>query len=103
VKIVFLSQGWEDYLFWQEQDPKVAARVNELMRDAVRSPLNVDITTNSVTMHIIEDDLAGPEICVLFKTHFAGMLANSPFLLTEKITLQSRHPTMPIVLPRLLR
>jgi putative acetyltransferase len=29
-------------------------------------------------MHIIEDDLAGPEIRALLETHFAGMLANSP-------------------------
>ena len=29
-------------------------------------------------MHIIEDDLRGPEIRALLETHFAGMLANSP-------------------------
>lgn len=29
-------------------------------------------------MHIIEDDLSGPEIRALLETHFAGMLANSP-------------------------
>jgi putative acetyltransferase len=29
-------------------------------------------------MHIIEDDLTGPEIRRLLETHFAGMLANSP-------------------------
>jgi putative acetyltransferase len=29
-------------------------------------------------MHIIEDDLTGPEIRALLETHFAGMLANSP-------------------------
>jgi toxin YoeB len=38
LKIVFLSQGWEDYLFWQQQDPKIAARINELLRDTARSP-----------------------------------------------------------------
>jgi toxin YoeB len=38
VKIVFLTQGWEDYVFWQEQDPKIAGRINELMRDTMRSP-----------------------------------------------------------------
>jgi toxin YoeB len=38
VKIVFLIAGWEDYVFWQEQDPKIAARINELMRDTLRSP-----------------------------------------------------------------
>lgn len=29
-------------------------------------------------MHIIEDDLSGPEIRALLEQHFAGMLANSP-------------------------
>jgi putative acetyltransferase len=29
-------------------------------------------------MHIIEDDLTGPEIRALLEVHFAGMLANSP-------------------------
>ncbi|MGL5838101.1 MAG: GNAT family N-acetyltransferase [Sphingorhabdus sp.] len=29
-------------------------------------------------MHIIEDDLTGPEIRALLEIHFAGMLANSP-------------------------
>jgi putative acetyltransferase len=29
-------------------------------------------------MHIIEDDLIGPEVRALLETHFAGMLANSP-------------------------
>jgi toxin YoeB len=38
VKIVFLIAGWEDYVFWQQQDPKIAARINELMRDTLRSP-----------------------------------------------------------------
>ena len=38
MKIVFLSAGWEDYLFWQQQDPKIAARINELVRDTLRSP-----------------------------------------------------------------
>jgi toxin YoeB len=38
VKIVFLIAGWEDYVFWQEHDPKIAARINELMRDTLRSP-----------------------------------------------------------------
>jgi toxin YoeB len=38
MKLVFLSQGWEDYLFWQQQDAKVVARINELLHDMIRSP-----------------------------------------------------------------
>lgn len=33
-----MSQGWDDYLFWQQQDVKTAARINELLRDTARSP-----------------------------------------------------------------
>jgi len=36
--MVFLSQGWDDYLFWQQQDMKTATRINDLLRDTVRSP-----------------------------------------------------------------
>ena len=32
------ASGWEDYLFWQEKDRKVALRINELVRDAMRHP-----------------------------------------------------------------
>jgi putative acetyltransferase len=32
----------------------------------------------AIPMHIIEDDLTGPEIRALLEEHFAGMLANSP-------------------------
>ena len=38
LKLVFLAQGWEDYLFWQQQDDQVVARINELLRDSMRSP-----------------------------------------------------------------
>jgi toxin YoeB len=38
LKVVFLTQAWEDYLFWQQQDAKVAVRLNELLRDTIRSP-----------------------------------------------------------------
>ena len=38
MKIIFSSQGWEDYLYWQATDRKVLRRVNELIKEAVRSP-----------------------------------------------------------------
>ena len=38
MRIVFLSQGWDDYLFWQQQNIKTSTRINELLRDTVRSP-----------------------------------------------------------------
>jgi toxin YoeB len=35
---MWLPGGWADYLYWQEQDRKILARVNELIRDALRNP-----------------------------------------------------------------
>ena len=38
MKIVFLPVGWEHYLYWAANDPKMLARVNVLLEDARRSP-----------------------------------------------------------------
>ena len=37
---MWLPGGWADYLFWQEHDRKVLARVNELIRDTMRNPFS---------------------------------------------------------------
>ena len=36
--IVFLDQGWEDYLYWQGQDKKVLKKINELIKAIERDP-----------------------------------------------------------------
>ena len=36
--IVFLSTGWEDYLYWQRTDKKTLRRVNELIKQSQRTP-----------------------------------------------------------------
>ena len=38
MKLVFSSQGWEDYLFWQESDRKILKRINDLIKESSRSP-----------------------------------------------------------------
>ncbi|WP_342359193.1 Txe/YoeB family addiction module toxin [Terrarubrum flagellatum] len=38
MKIVFSEQAWEDYLYWQANDAALLRRINELIRDASRSP-----------------------------------------------------------------
>jgi len=38
VKLVFAEVGWEDYLYWQEQDRGVLARINMLLAECRRSP-----------------------------------------------------------------
>ena len=36
--ILFHSNAWEDYLYWQETDIKKLQRINELIKDIKRSP-----------------------------------------------------------------
>jgi toxin YoeB len=38
VKISFTEFGWEDYLFWQQRDVTILARVNELIKNTSRTP-----------------------------------------------------------------
>ena len=38
MRIVFSSQGWEDYLHWQANDPKLLSRVNGLIKECARTP-----------------------------------------------------------------
>ncbi len=36
--LLFLPDGWEDYLYWQSQDKKTLRRINALIKDIQRSP-----------------------------------------------------------------
>lgn len=38
MELVWQTNAWEDYLYWQEQDKKVLQRINELIKDTLRSP-----------------------------------------------------------------
>ena len=38
MKIVFWPTGWEDYLHWQVEDPKMLERLNLLLRESLRDP-----------------------------------------------------------------
>ena len=38
MKLVWAPQAWEDYLHWQAHDWAVVEKINELIRDARRSP-----------------------------------------------------------------
>lgn len=37
-EILFTEDAWSDYLFWQRTDTRKVRRINELLRDAARSP-----------------------------------------------------------------
>ena len=37
---VFVEESWEDYLFWQETDKKMAKKINDLLKDISRNPFS---------------------------------------------------------------
>jgi toxin YoeB len=36
VKVVFSARGWDDYVWWRQQDRKLLKRTNQLIQDVVR-------------------------------------------------------------------
>ena len=38
LELLFTDPGWRDYLFWQRTDRRMVKRINELIRDTLRSP-----------------------------------------------------------------
>lgn len=38
MKLVFSPQAWDDYLYWQEIDRKLSARINGLIKECLRTP-----------------------------------------------------------------
>jgi toxin YoeB len=38
VNLVFALQAWEDYLYWQRNDPEMVSRINLLIKDIMRDP-----------------------------------------------------------------
>ena len=38
MKILFVDESWEDYLYWQKTDRKILERINNLVKDISRNP-----------------------------------------------------------------
>jgi toxin YoeB len=38
MNLIFSEQSWEDYVFWQQYDKAILKRINELVKDSMRSP-----------------------------------------------------------------
>ena len=36
--VTFLDDAWQDYLYWQKSDKKILKRINQLIKDAQRTP-----------------------------------------------------------------
>jgi toxin YoeB len=40
MQLVWDPDAWNDYLYWQQTDQKILSRINELIKDTIRSPFN---------------------------------------------------------------
>lgn len=38
MRIIFMADAWEDYLYWQKNDKSVLKKVNILIKESVRTP-----------------------------------------------------------------
>jgi toxin YoeB len=38
MRLVFADQAWEDYLFWQQEDPTKVGKINMLIKEVRRDP-----------------------------------------------------------------
>jgi len=38
MKIVFMDEAWEDYLFWQQTDKSILKKINQLIKEISRTP-----------------------------------------------------------------
>lgn len=40
MKLLWTEHAWEDYLYWQSTDQKILRRINDLIKDIMRSPFD---------------------------------------------------------------
>ncbi|CAM5512234.1 toxin YoeB [Aquamicrobium terrae] len=40
MKVLWTPAGWDDHVYWQAVDTKIVVRINELVKDARRSPFS---------------------------------------------------------------
>jgi toxin YoeB len=40
MKLIFVDESWEDYLYWQKTDKKMMKKINQLIKDISRSPFD---------------------------------------------------------------
>lgn len=38
MELLFTQEGWDDYIYWQERDKKIAKKINRLIRECLRDP-----------------------------------------------------------------
>ncbi len=40
MKIIFSTQSWEEYLYWQKTDQQILKRINSLIKEISRDPFH---------------------------------------------------------------
>lgn len=40
MKLIFDERAWEDYLYWQAHDAALVLRINELIKECLRTPFS---------------------------------------------------------------
>ncbi len=40
MKLIFVEESWEDYLYWQKTDKKMVRKINELIQSIARTPFS---------------------------------------------------------------
>jgi len=38
MKVVFMSDAWDDYLYWQQNDKSTLKKINALIKESMRTP-----------------------------------------------------------------
>ena len=38
MNLVFSDDAWKDYVYWQQADPRMTRRINQLIKDITRDP-----------------------------------------------------------------
>ena len=38
MRYIFVEESWEDYMYWQKTDKKIATKINDLLKDISRHP-----------------------------------------------------------------
>lgn len=38
ISLMWEPASWKEYIYWQETDPKMVVRINDLIKDALRHP-----------------------------------------------------------------
>ncbi|WP_158840267.1 Txe/YoeB family addiction module toxin [Polaribacter sp. L3A8] len=39
MKLIWSTSSWNDYIYWQKVDKKIVKRINELIKNCIRAPL----------------------------------------------------------------